>query len=75
MLKLVTLGHFLPFIPLKTPIIKIFPVIEKETDKIFCHFGSFFALLPPPNYSEYQNFEKTEKNAWRYHPFIHTCVP
>ena len=37
------------------------PGIEKETDNIFCHFGSFFALLPPPNYSEYQNFEKTGK--------------
>ena len=42
--------------------------------KMFCHFERFFALLPPPppNDPEYQNFEK---NAWRYYPFIHTCVP
>ena len=36
---------------------------------IFCPFTS------PPNDPKYQNFEKNEKNGWRYHPFIHTCVP
>ena len=47
-----------------------------EKDKKFCHFGPFFALLPlPPNDPEYQDFEKNEKNTWRYYPFIHTCVP
>ena len=41
----------------------------------FLSFWAFFALLPPPpNDPEYQNFEKNEKNAWIYYPFIHTCV-
>ena len=39
------------------------PEIWSETDKMFCHFGPFFALLPPPNNLDYQNFEKDEKNA------------
>ena len=46
-----------------------------ETDRIFCHFGPFFVLLPPlpPNNPETQKFEKKiEKNPWRYYPFIHT---
>ena len=72
-LKLVILGHSLPFIPLKTPKIKILkkwknllkissfytcvpkttiiwckvPEIWNGTDRISCHFGPFFALLPP----------------------------
>ena len=52
------------------------PEIQSETDIIFCHFGSFFALLPsppppppPPNDLKYQNFEKI-KNTLRYH-FAH----
>ena len=58
------------------------PEIQVETDKKFCHYGPFFALLPPPphlpNDPENQNFEKTKKmknNAWRYYLFIHRCVP
>ena len=35
-------------------------------DRIFCHFGQFFAHLPPKNLKN-QNFEKMKKNAWRYH--------
>ena len=31
------------------------------TDKIFCHFGQFFAHLPPKSLKN-QNFEKTKKN-------------
>ena len=54
------------------------PEIQSETGKKFCYFGPFFAPLPPPlppNDPEYQNFEKKMKrNAWRYYPFIHTCV-
>ena len=37
--------------------------------------GHFFPFYLPPNDLEYQNFEKNEKNTWRYYPFIHTCVP
>ena len=72
-LKLLTLGHFLPFYPLKNLkiiILKnikifcdiiiyiinmcVFPEIQGDTDRIFCHFGRFFALLPkiPKNYDQ-----------------------
>ena len=35
--------------------------IWSTTDKIFCHLGQFFALLPPLNNLENQNFEKIKK--------------
>ena len=41
-------------------------------DKIFCHFGPFFALSPP-NDPQYQNFEKNEKNDWRF-IILHKCT-
>ena len=34
--------------------------ILSATDRTFCHFGLFFALLPPRN-PENQNFEKMKK--------------
>ena len=34
--------------------------IWSAMDRIFCHFLSFFALLPPNN-TENQNFEKMKK--------------
>ena len=41
------------------------------TDRIFSHFGPFFALLhhppPPPNNPENQNFEKMKKA-------LETCI-
>ena len=39
------------------------PEIWSATDRIFCHFGPFFALLPPPplNNQKNQNFEKMKK--------------
>ena len=51
--------------------------MEWDRQKIFfVILGHFFALLPPPNDLEYQNFEKKNfKNAWGYYPFIPTCVP
>ena len=45
------------------------PEIWSAMDIIFCHFGLFFALLPP-NDPENQIFLKDEKNTWRYH-FTH----
>ena len=38
----------------------IVPEIWSVTDIIFCHFGQFFALLPPKN-PKNQNFEKLKK--------------
>ena len=47
--------------------------IWSATDRIFCHFGPFFALYSPPpthpNNPKNQNFEKMKKKAWRYHHF------
>ena len=40
--------------------------IQNETHRIFCHFGSFFALLtPPPPLMILKNqiFKKNEKNT------------
>ena len=54
------------------------PEVLSETDKVFCHFGPFFALLPPndpqnqnfaPNNPKNQNFKTMKKNPWRYHHF------
>ena len=36
------------------------PEICRATDRIFSHFGPFFALLPPNN-PENPNFEKMKK--------------
>ena len=36
------------------------PQIWSETDRNFCHFGLFFALLPPKNLKN-QTFEKMKK--------------
>ena len=36
------------------------PEIWSTTDRIFCHSGPFFALLPPID-PENQNFEKMKK--------------
>ena len=36
------------------------PEIQSEKDRIFCHFGLFFALSPPDNL-ENQNFERMKK--------------
>ena len=36
------------------------PEILSATDRIFCHFGQFFAYLPPKN-PKNQNFEKIKK--------------
>ena len=46
------------------------PELLSETDKFFCHFGPFFALLPPndpqnqnfaPNNPKNQNFKTMKK--------------
>ena len=45
------------------------PEIQGATDKIFCHFGPFFAL-PAPWQHRKSKF-KIEKNIWRYYHFTH----
>ena len=48
-------------------VICMVPDIWRVTDRIYSHFGPFFALYPPNNAGN-QNFEKNEKkNRWRYH--------
>ena len=45
----------------------IAPEMLSMTDRLFCHFGPFFALLlhPMPKYNnqKYQNFEKIKKTT------------
>ena len=36
------------------------PELWSATDRFFCHYGLFFALLPPMD-PESQNFEKMKK--------------
>ena len=38
--------------------------------EVFVIFGHFLPFYPP-NDPENQNFEKNDKNAWRYYPFTH----
>ena len=40
------------------------------TDRSFCHFGPFFALLSPLQL-EKSKFWKNEKDTWRYYNFTH----
>ena len=49
------------------------PEIWSATNRIFCHFGPFFALLPP-NKLKNQNFEKMKKKRLEISLF-YTCVP
>ena len=52
------------------------PAIWSVTDKMFCHFGPFFALLPPPTppkNPQNQNFKKMKK-APAYIINLHKCT-
>ena len=49
------------------------PGTWSATDRITCHFGPFFALLPPNN-PKNQNFERNEKETMEILPF-YTSVP
>ena len=98
-LKLVIMGHFLPFytlpwkskkirilkkklleissfytcVPKATIIWGIVPDIRSKTDKKFCNFGPFFALLPH-YWPQKLKFGKNPKNHRRYYPFLHMCT-
>ena len=46
------------------------PEIWSMTERIFCDFGPFFALLPPSQPGK-SKFWKNEKKSWRYYHFTH----
>ena len=48
---------------------------EYKPKDIFGHFEPFFALLSPLMILKIKILKKNEKHAWRYYPFIDTCVP
>ena len=48
------------------------PEIWSETDRIFCHFGPFFAFITPNNW-ENQNFKTMKKHLEM--PSLYTGVP
>ena len=65
------LDHFLPFYAPNNPqknektthniiILHVYVILQNVTDRIFHHFGSFFALLPTNN-QQNQNFVKMKK--------------
>ena len=62
---------FYSSVPHVTVVWCMIPEIWSLTDRIFCHFGLFFAFLPPNNL-ENQNFEK--KKSMELSSF-HTFVP
>ena len=47
----------------KTTIAMRYSFWDTEWDRFFCHFGSFFALIPPLKNPENQNFQKKMKKA------------
>ena len=46
------------------------PEIRNESDRIFCHFGPFFALLTSQTRQKIKIL-KNWKNTWRYYHFTH----
>ena len=58
--KLLEISSFYTCVPKTTIIRGTVPVIRSETDRIFCHFGPFFAFSPHNN-PQNQNFEKMKK--------------
>ena len=53
--KLLEISSFYTSVPKTTITWDTVPEIRSETDRIFCHFASFFDILPPSN-QENQNF-------------------
>ena len=54
------ISSFYTCAPWMTTIWCMVPEIWSMTDRIFCHFGPFFALLPPNNFKN-RNLEKLKK--------------
>ena len=55
------ISSFFTCVPKITVIRCMVPEMQNETDRIFCHFGPFFVLLPLTNDPENQNIKKNEK--------------
>ena len=68
--KHLKISSFYKWVPWMIVIWHMVPEIWSATDIIFCHFGPFFALLPPkkPHKSKFRN---TKENTWRYYHFTH----
>ena len=68
--KLLEISSFYTWVPKTKVIWGMVPEIQSKTDRSFCHFGPFFALLP-----DYQlrksKFLKNEETIWRYYHFTH----
>ena len=61
-LKILSFYTCIPQMMMMMIIWSIVPEIWSRTGRTFCHFGLFFALLPPPPKNlENQNFEKMKK--------------
>ena len=59
--------HFTPCVPKMAITWCMVPETWSMTDRIFCHFGSFFTLLH--QLQEKSKFWETEESAWRFHHF------
>ena len=51
------------------------PEIWSAKDRLFCHFGPFFALLLQPKDPENENLEKNEKKKSLEILSFYKCVP
>ena len=60
---------FYTYVPEITLIWCMVSEIWSAKDRIFCHYGLFFLPFCPSIDPENQNFEKNEKNTWRYYHF------
>ena len=65
------ISSFYTCAPWMTTIWCMVPEIWSMTDRIFCHFGPFFALLPPNNFKN-RNLEKLKKRPGDI--ILHMCT-
>ena len=59
--KFLEISSFYTCVPKMTIIWGVVPETRSKPDILFCNLGPFFALLPPHNKPENQNFEKMKK--------------
>ena len=68
--KLLEISSFYTSVPKTTIIWGTVPETWSEAERIFSHFGSFFAFLLPQQLRK-SNFRKNKKGIWRCHNFTH----